>query len=66
MRRFEKLRRARAAAIVLGARWIGAFAQSPGWGAPLLRGWLPRPFLSRAIEKTFRAIHDYRAGACLS
>lgn len=65
-RRFEKMRRARAAAIVLGARWIGAFAQSEGRGAPLLRGWLPRPFLSFAIEKTFRAIHDYRAGACLS
>lgn len=66
LRRFEKLRRARAAAIVLGARWIGAFAQSEGWAARLLRDRIPRPFLSRAIEKTFRAIHDYRAGACLS
>jgi 2-polyprenyl-6-methoxyphenol hydroxylase-like FAD-dependent oxidoreductase len=66
LRSFERIRRARAAAIVLGARWIGAFAQSEGRGAPLLRGWLPRPLLSRAIEKTFHAIHDYQAGACLS
>lgn len=64
--RFEKLRRARAAAIVLGARWIGGFAQSEGWAARLTRRSLPRPFLSRAIERTFHALHDYRAGACLA
>lgn len=66
LRSFEKIRRARAAAIVLGARWIGAFAQSQGWGAPFLRDRLPRLLLSGGIERLFRAIHDYRAGACLS
>ncbi len=63
--RFGKLRRARVAAIVLGARWIGRFAQSEGWGAMFLRNKLSRSFLSGAIEKTFHAIHDYQAGSCL-
>ena len=63
--RFEKIRRIRAAAIVLGARWIGSFAQSEGWAARWVRGILPRSCLSGAIEKTFHAIHDYQAGSCL-
>ncbi|MDD5303103.1 MAG: FAD-dependent monooxygenase [Elusimicrobia bacterium] len=62
-RRFEKLRRARAAAIVLGARWIGRFAQSEGRAARLARSGLPRFLLSGAIERTFHAVHDYRAGS---
>jgi 2-polyprenyl-6-methoxyphenol hydroxylase-like FAD-dependent oxidoreductase len=57
---FEKLRRARAAAIVLGARWIGGFAQS---GAPLVIRRFSRLLLSAAIGRTFHAIHDYRAGS---
>jgi len=62
-RRFEKLRRARAAAIVLGARWVGGFAQSEGWAARLARRSLPRCVLSGAIERMFHAIHDYQAGS---
>jgi 2-polyprenyl-6-methoxyphenol hydroxylase-like FAD-dependent oxidoreductase len=61
--RFEKLRRARVAAIVLGARWIGRFAQSEGWAARLARSGLPRVLLSKAVERTFHAIHGYRAGS---
>jgi len=64
--RFEKLRRARAAAIVLGARWIGGFAQSEGRAARLARNSLPRRFLSGAIERAFHAMHDHHAGACLA
>jgi len=63
---FEKLRRARVGAIVLGARWIGGFAQHQGWAVRLARGGLPRVFLSGALERMFRAMHDYRAGACLA
>ncbi|MEI8190847.1 MAG: FAD-dependent monooxygenase, partial [candidate division NC10 bacterium] len=62
-RRFEELRRARVAAIVLGARWIGSFAQSEGWAVRLARNSLPRFLLSGAIERTFHAIHGYRAGS---
>jgi 2-polyprenyl-6-methoxyphenol hydroxylase-like FAD-dependent oxidoreductase len=62
-RRFERLRRARVAAIMLGARWIGSFAQSEGWAARLARSSLPRFFLARAMERTFHSIHDYRAGS---
>jgi 2-polyprenyl-6-methoxyphenol hydroxylase-like FAD-dependent oxidoreductase len=62
-RRFEKLRRARVAAIVLGARWIGRFAQSEGRAARLARNGLPQVLLSKAIERSFHTIHDYRAGA---
>lgn len=54
--RFEKRRRVRAAAIVLGARWIGRFAQSEGWAARLARSGLWSGFIDRA----FHAIHDYR------
>ena len=64
-RRFEKLRRARAAAIVLGARWIGGFAQSEGWATRLASRRLPSFLLAPAIERTFRAIHAHQAGACL-
>ncbi len=61
---FEKLRRVRAAAIVVGARWIGGFAQSQGWATRLTRnGRLPRSFLSGALEGTFHALHGYRAGS---
>ncbi|NNN04372.1 MAG: NAD(P)-binding protein [Elusimicrobia bacterium] len=60
---FEKLRRARVAAITLGARWIGGFAQSEGRAARLARNSLPGPFLSSALERTLHAIHDYRAGS---
>jgi len=59
--RFERRRRARVAAIVLGARWIGRFAQSQGWAARLARHSLPHFFLSCALERTFHAIHDYRS-----
>ena len=62
-RRFERLRRARVAAIVLGARWIGRFAQSEGRAARLARSGLPHALLSKAIEGSFHAIHDYRAGS---
>jgi 2-polyprenyl-6-methoxyphenol hydroxylase-like FAD-dependent oxidoreductase len=62
-RRFEKLRRARVAAIVLGARWIGRFAQSEGRAARLARNRLPHVLLSNVIERSFHAIHDYRAGS---
>jgi 2-polyprenyl-6-methoxyphenol hydroxylase-like FAD-dependent oxidoreductase len=65
-RRFEKLRRARVAAIVLGARWIGGLAQSEGWAARLARKSLPRSSWSGAIERMFHAIHDYQAGSCLA
>ena len=63
LERFEKLRRARVAAIVLGARWIGSFAQFEGWAVRLARRSLPRPFLSGAIARTFHAIHDYQPGS---
>ncbi|MBF0547106.1 MAG: FAD-dependent monooxygenase [Candidatus Riflebacteria bacterium] len=63
--RFEKLRRARTAAIVLVSRWIGSFAQSESLAARLVRNNLPRLFLSSVIEKMFHAIHDYRPGAYL-
>ena len=62
-RRFEKLRRARVAAIVLGARWIGRFAQSEGRAARLARNRLPEALLSKAIGKSFHMIHQYRPGA---
>lgn len=55
--RFEKLRRARVGAIVLGARWIGGFAQSESRAARLARTRLPRAFLSGALEKSFQAVH---------
>ena len=64
--RVERLRRARAAAIVLGARWIGGFAQSEGWPVRLVRNSFPRALLSSAIEGAFRVVHDYRTGACLA
>jgi len=62
-RRFEKLRRARVAAIVIGARWTGRFAQSEGRATRLARNRLPHVLLSKAIERSFRAIHDYRPGS---
>ncbi|MFA6029678.1 MAG: FAD-dependent oxidoreductase [Elusimicrobiota bacterium] len=62
-RRFETRRRGRAAAVVLGARWVGRFAQSEGpavrWA---LRG-LPRVLSEGILERSFRALHDFRAGA---
>ena len=61
--RFEEFRRARVAAIVLGARWIGRFAQSESRAARLARGSVPGFLLSGAIARTLRAIHGYRAGA---
>jgi 2-polyprenyl-6-methoxyphenol hydroxylase-like FAD-dependent oxidoreductase len=64
--RFAKLRRARAAAIVLGARWVGSFAQSEGWAARLARHGLPRFLVSSVVARAFRAAHGYRAGACLA
>lgn len=63
--RFEKIRRARVAAITLGARWIGAFAQSESRAARLARIGIPRAFLTSAVERTLHAVHDYRAGSAL-
>jgi len=64
--RFGRLRRARAAAVTLGARWLGRFAQSQGRAARLARGGLPGPLLSGAVERALRAVHDHRAGAHLT
>lgn len=61
-RRFEKARRVRAAAIVLGARWIGRFAQSRGRAARVARRSLPRFLLSGAIERSLHPVHGYRPG----
>jgi 2-polyprenyl-6-methoxyphenol hydroxylase-like FAD-dependent oxidoreductase len=60
-RGFEKARRVRAAAIVLGARWVGGFAQSEGWAARLMLRRLPGFVLSGAVDRIFRAPHGYRA-----
>lgn len=63
LREFEKLRRARVAAVVLGARWLGRYAQSRAWAARAARERLPRRLLSKSIERAFHAVHDYRVGA---
>ena len=61
--RFEQIRRLRAGAIVVGARWLGALAQSEGWAARLSRRGLPRRLFSSAMKTAFHAMHDYRSGS---
>jgi 2-polyprenyl-6-methoxyphenol hydroxylase-like FAD-dependent oxidoreductase len=63
--RFGKQRRARVAAITVGARLIGAFAQSKSRAARMARSAVPRSLMTSAVEGTLHAVHGYLAGSAL-